>query len=71
MQETSKRVNSQQSTTDAFTQEYCNIQDYFTGSFSLDIAKFNTFSNLLLTLDYMRPTVGIKKSLRSVIVIRL
>ena len=46
-----EHVNSLQSTTNVFMQDYCNIRNYFTGSFSLGIAKFDTLSNQLLTID--------------------
>ena len=44
-------ANSKQTTNYAFTQDYCNIRDYFMGSFFTEY-KFNTLSNPLLTLSY-------------------
>ena len=38
----SLEIDSHLSTPDAFTQDYCNIQDYFTGSFSQGVEKFDT-----------------------------
>ena len=40
------------STPDAFTQDYCNIQDYFTGSFSQGIVKFDTLPYHYKLRDY-------------------
>ena len=48
----SLKVNSHLSTPDTFTQDYCNIQDYFTAHFSQGIVKFANHYKLLVMSKY-------------------